>query len=135
MSITRKEFFRQGFLSLGKTALELAGTLKGEAGHSSPKLSVERDSMPVPNADSVAVPDNSRCLARGCGCFACVEHCETQAILVVPGEGIRIDQARCTGCGTCEYVCPVVPRAVRLAPRRNEVKNQAATDTTWRKGD
>lgn len=120
MSITRKEFFRQGFLSLGKTALELTDTLKGEAGQPALELLPERDTAPVPDGSMVARPDNERCLARGCGCFACVERCEPQAIMVVPGEGIRIDETRCSGCGTCEYVCPVSPKAVRLVPRNNE---------------
>jgi len=43
-----------------------------------------------------------------------VERCDTQAISVVMGEGIRIDEACCTGCGTCEYVCPVTPKAVTI---------------------
>jgi ferredoxin len=36
---------------------------------------------------------------------------------MVMGVGIRIDETRCTGCGTCEYVCPVFPKGVRLQPR------------------
>lgn len=120
MSITRKEFFRQGFFSLGKTALELADTLKGQAGEPALELPAERLTAAEADWAKVASPDNERCLARSCGCFACVERCEPQAILVVPGEGIRVDQARCSGCGTCEYVCPVSPKAVRLVPRSNE---------------
>lgn len=118
MSISRKEFFRQGLFSLGKTALDLAGTLKGEV--PSADAVVIPDTAPSGEArpDLVAAPFNERCLARNCGCFACMERCQSQAIMVVPGEGIRIDEARCTGCGTCEYVCPVNPKAVVLAPRK-----------------
>lgn len=124
MSITRKEFFRQGFLSLGKTALELADTLKGEP--ASPPMALPEMDQPAVKADmaKVAIPDNERCLARSCGCFACVERCEPQAIMVVPGEGIRIDATRCNGCGSCEYVCPVSPKAVRLAPRHDAEAKQ-----------
>jgi|SRR6185369_17276627 len=116
MSITRKEFFRQGFISLGKTALDIAGTLRGD---DVVEAAVIPDTVPsgAPRPDMTAIPFNERCLARNCGCFACVERCEPQAIMVVPGEGIRIDGALCTGCGTCEYVCPVNPKAVILQPR------------------
>lgn len=116
MSMTRKEFFRQGFFSLGKTALDIAGTLKGD---DAVEAAVIPETAPSGEAqpDMAATPFNERCLARNCGCFACVERCEPQAIMVVPGEGIRIDDASCTGCGTCEYVCPVNPKAVILQPR------------------
>jgi ferredoxin len=116
MSITRKEFFRQGFLSLGKTALEIAGTLKG---NETTEAAGIPDTAPSdePRPDMVATSFSERCLARNCGCFACVERCQSQAVMVIPGEGIRVDETRCTGCGTCEYVCPVVPKAVILQPR------------------
>ena len=116
MSITRKEFFRQGFISLGKTAIDIADTLKGGE---TAETAVIPDTVPTgdPRPDMLAVPFNERCLARNCGCFACMERCQPQAIMVVPGEGIRIDAVRCTGCGTCEYVCPVTPKAVILSPR------------------
>ena len=116
MSITRKEFFRQGFISLGKTALDIAGTLKGGEAAAA---AVIPDTVPSgePRPDMAATAFNKRCLARNCGCFACVEHCHSQAIMVVPGEGIRIDETRCTGCGTCEYVCPVSPKAVTIVSR------------------
>ncbi len=116
MSLTRKEFFRQGFMSLGKAAFDIAGTLKGEGAEVVAAEEVN-DLPPEPRPDMVATPFNDRCLARNCGCFACVERCEPQAIMVVPGEGIRVDMGLCTGCGTCEYVCPVVPKAVALVPR------------------
>lgn len=116
MNISRKDFFRQGFLTLGKAALDIAGTLKGEESAMSatiPDVAPTGELRP----DMVAASFNGQCLAKNCGCFACVERCLTQAIMVVPGEGIRIDRARCTGCGTCEYVCPATPKAVTLQPR------------------
>ncbi|MDA8430085.1 MAG: 4Fe-4S binding protein [Geobacteraceae bacterium] len=119
MSISRKEFFRQGFFSLGKTALDIVVTLKGgevvEDDGSRNAVSGE------PRPDLAATSFNERCLARNCGCFACVERCQSQAIMVVPAEGIRIDETRCTGCGTCEYICPVSPKAVIVQPRSKPV--------------
>ena len=121
MSISRKEFLRQGLFSLGKTALDIAGTLNGgEVAEAAVIPDTEPSGEPRP--DLAATPFNERCLARNCGCFACVERCQSQAIMVVPGEGIRIDEARCTGCGTCEYVCPVKPKAVILQPRTKQAE-------------
>ena len=65
----------------------------------------------------VAAADNEHCLARGCGCFTCLERCEADAIRLLPGKGIQVDSALCTGCGNCEALCPVTPKAVRLRPR------------------
>jgi ferredoxin len=113
MDISRKDFFRRGLLSLGKTALDLAGALKAV-----PAEAPEAEQHPPqPRPDMMAVPFNERCLARECGCFICSERCESGAVMVVPGQGVRIDGVRCTGCGTCEYICPVTPKAVALVPR------------------
>lgn len=116
MSITRKEFFRQALFSFGKSALDLTATVRGAAPPNPPE---EYDPYvpAVPGPDMVAEPHNDRCLAGNCGCFACVERCESEAITMVPGEGIRVNANICTGCGCCEYVCPVSPKAVVLAPR------------------
>jgi len=116
MSITRKEFLRQGLISLGKTALDIADTLKGRE---SVEAAVVPETVPSgePRPDMVAASFNEHCLARWSGCFACIERCPSQAITVVPGTGIRIAEMLCTGCGTCEYVCPLVPKAVALACR------------------
>jgi len=135
MGITRKEFFRQGMFSLGKTAIDVAGTFKsGEA----PDAPVIPDTQPSgePRPDMAASAFNERCLARNCGCFACVERCQSRAVMVVPGEGIRIDEMRCSGCGTCEYVCPVNPKAVILQPRSAPDKLPAMiADNTPVKGE
>ena len=59
------------------------------------------------------------CLASPSGgCFACSERCP------VPGA-IRLDAGRpivvaehCTGCGTCQAVCPAPVNAVRITPAK-----------------
>jgi len=134
MAITRKEFIRQGFFSLGRTALDIAVTIKGGE-------AVETAGIPESVPSGEARPDmaasqfNERCLARSCGCFACVERCQTQAIMIVPGVGIRIDETRCTGCGTCEYVCPVSPKAVILQPRTKPETPAMIADIIPAKGE
>lgn len=113
MTLSRKDFFRQGIFSLGDSLLKATGILP------QPAAEAEDDTAELPHGDQpmVAVPRNERCLARNCGCFSCVEKCEQQAIVVVMGEGIRIDTARCIGCGSCLYVCPVTPKAITLRIR------------------
>ena len=116
MGISRKDFFKQGLFSLGKTALTFADTLTGDI----PAVSVEpRGTVtpcdPQPNLRAEAF--NERCLARNCGCIACVDSCKPKAILLIPGVGVRINPLLCNGCGSCEYVCPVDPKAVVLVPR------------------
>ena len=75
------------------------------------------DFVPAPHEDLAAVAHNDTCLARNCGCIACMERCESGAIKLIPGVGVRINQQLCTGCGTCEYVCPVTPKGVRMQAR------------------
>lgn len=121
MTLSRKEFFRKGFFSLGDTLLKATGVLQ------QPDVATE-ESAGLSNRDQpmVAVPRNERCLARNCGCFSCVEKCEQQAIVVVMGEGIRIDASRCTGCGDCLFICPVTPKAIGLVVREVAVSEKGA---------
>jgi MinD superfamily P-loop ATPase len=117
MSISRKDFFRQGFFSLGKTALDIADTLKGRL----PNVPMEPQvAVPLsePRPDMVAEAFNERCLVRSNDCSYCVESCKPKAIKLNPGVGIRINPQFCNGCGACEYVCPVEPKAVVLIPRQ-----------------
>jgi len=121
VSISRKEFFRQGFFTLGDTLLKGAGIVQpGEA--------QEPDSEPEKLDDSVprrATADNGHCLARSCGCFSCIEQCENQAITMVAGVGVKIDAAACVGCGVCYDVCPVTPKAISLV-RREDQEHQSS---------
>jgi ferredoxin len=119
MDITRKEFFRQTLLSFGRAALNLAETAQGSP--PAVRAASPETISAVPGPDMVAQPDNGRCLAGNCGCFACIERCEPRAIALVLGEGIRVDPEICSGCGTCEYVCPVFPKAVVLTARQQAI--------------
>ncbi|MFZ4855849.1 MAG: 4Fe-4S dicluster domain-containing protein [Desulfuromonadaceae bacterium] len=118
MSISRKDFFRQSLSSLGKAAFEIADTLKGHLPAIPVMVAPESSPPSEPQPDLVAEAFNDRCLARSNSCSACVESCEPQAIKLNPGVGIRINPQFCNGCGTCEYVCPVEPKAVVLVPRQ-----------------
>ncbi len=117
--MSRKEFFRQGFMTLGKSVLDLSDTLSKKAFAVTETVKPQEPVKPAePRPDMVAAARNECCLARSCGCFTCSDRCDNQAILVIPGVGIRVDESFCTGCGTCEYVCPVTPKAVSLGIRK-----------------
>src|SRR6266568_2086636 len=107
-------------LSLGRTIVEVADAVRPNPDAVLQAQPDESSALREPDEKMVASAFNEHCLARQCGCFACVDRCEPQAILVVMGEGIRVEETKCTGCGTCEYVCPMTPKAVRLQPRPNE---------------
>lgn len=113
MTLTRKNFFRQGFFSLGDVLLKTAGFAQQ---NQEEELDVQPDGH-----QRVAKLLAGRCLARGCGCFSCVERCEQGAISVAAGEGIRIDGSRCNGCGNCWLICPVHPKAINLQIVKNEL--------------
>lgn len=116
MNLSRKDFFKKGLFSLAETVGTAAGMLKSSPA-AEPVPEAPDEFVPTERADMLAVADNRHCLAKNCGCFACSDRCEFGAVTVVPGQGIRVDVERCTGCGTCEYVCPVTPKAVFMAPR------------------
>lgn len=119
MTLSRKNFFKHGFFSLGDTLLKASGAVR-EVENSSdfPTVDMKEDNEPVPDTDKVATAENQYCLAKNCGCFSCVDRCESGAILIIPGTGITINETLCTGCGTCHYVCPVTPKAITLNLRK-----------------
>lgn len=125
MRISRKEFFKKGLFSLGEAVLSVTGSLKPPAVSDLPAQE-EKNFLPENRADQVAVSFNEHCLAGSCGCFDCIERCEARAVHLVIGKGIRIDEEACTGCGTCEYICPGTPKGVRLAARETRNISDAA---------
>lgn len=125
MNISRKEFFKKSLLSLGEAVFTVKDALKP----------AEDVSMNIPDCsgfaataqeDMVAAAYNEFCLAKNSGCFACMERCEVGAIKLIPGVGLRINPQFCNGCGTCEYVCPVTPKAVRMQDRITTLAPSAA---------
>lgn len=118
MNISRKDFFKKGLFSLGEAVCAASGVL-GASPETAVAVSLpdSDEFVPTPRAELTAVPHDGSCLARNSGCFACMERCEPGAIKLIPGVGIRINPQRCTGCGTCEYLCPVTPKAVKMQPR------------------
>ncbi|MBJ6724694.1 4Fe-4S binding protein [Geomesophilobacter sediminis] len=116
MTLSRKEFLRRGALSIGKGALDLVGLFGGKIPRpSTPPDEAEEAILPSPEA--VATGPAAHCLARSCGCFSCVDHCQSGAISIALGSAIAIDPNRCTGCGSCTFVCPTTPKAVSLVRR------------------
>ena len=116
MNVSRKDFFRKSLFSIGDALGALSGLVNRLDLVADEQAEAVRQQY-VPRPDMIAEPFNDRCLARNCGCFACAERCPSGAILVVPGDGVRIDEGLCSGCGTCEYVCPVAPKAIVLVPK------------------
>ena len=114
--LSRKQFFKQCVSSLGTSLREVrdaVGAATAQVQSSEPEASPQAK----PGENMVAIPRNRFCLARGCGCFTCLERCGHEAIQLVPGEGVSVDPALCVGCGTCESLCPVSPTAIQLQPR------------------
>jgi len=60
VTISRKEFFRQGIFSLGDTLLKATGILQ------QPAAGAGDDAVELPHGDQpmVALPRNERCLAK-----------------------------------------------------------------------
>lgn len=116
MNISRKDFFRKSIFSLGEAVCNASGVMK-TAPAAVATAPDDGDFVPMPREELTAVPHGGNCLAKNSGCFACMERCEPGAIKLIPGVGIRINQQLCTGCGICEYVCPVTPKAVRMQER------------------
>lgn len=72
-----------------------------------------------------AVVEADRCIrtggdAGGEDCRACIEVCPYEAFerSLAPGRAPRVIADRCTGCGLCEFRCPVPPRDGSRRSRR-----------------
>jgi ferredoxin len=116
MNISRKDFFRKSLFSLGEALCSVSGVMKSQ----SEPVMIAPDTaefVSMPHDELTAVAHNDSCLAKNSGCFSCMERCEPGAIKLIPGVGVRINQQICTGCGSCEYVCPVTPKAIRMQTR------------------
>jgi ferredoxin len=79
--------------------------------------------------------DVNRCIVKtkGTDCAACSEQCPTQAVTTVPyGVNLRLpqlDPELCTGCGGCEYACPVQPqKAIVVTGHRRHGRARRAAD-------
>ena len=116
MTLSRKDFFRQGFFSLGDTLMKGAGVALTSSNLQAADAPPE---APDDGQPKVATANNEQCLARSCGCFSCIEQCENQAITLLPGKGISVATDRCTGCGICTEICPVTPKAILLIRLEN----------------
>ena len=116
MNISRKEFFKKSLLSLGEAVFTVKDAMTSTAAVSL-DIPETADFDATPREDQVAVAHNEQCLAKNSGCFACMERCEPNAIKLIPGVGVRINSTLCNGCGICEYICPVTPKAIRLKLR------------------
>ena len=56
-----------------------------------------------------ALVDEERCIAwdgASGGCQQCFIECPYQAISLDANQRPIVDEARCTGCGVCTYICP-----------------------------
>lgn len=67
-----------------------------------------------------AVWGEGKCLrSDGQDCRICVDACPmgTAALAIEEDGRVEVREA-CTGCGTCQHVCPTTPRAIVIVPRR-----------------
>lgn len=52
-------------------------------------------------------------------CGACAEVCPTHAVYTVENQNILFPKTRtepCVGCGACQFICPVLPKAIMVDP-------------------
>lgn len=134
MIISRKDFFKKSLYSLGEAVCTISGALKSQA---EPVMTVAdtAEFVSAPHEELTAVACNDSCLAKNSGCFACLERCEPGAIKLIPGVGVRINPQLCNGCGTCEYVCPVTPKAIGMQARTIPAPSADHAELPFRKGE
>jgi len=133
VNISRKEFFRKSLTSLGEAICTVSDALKAPVAPPQDVRETENFTA-TPSEDLVAAAHNDRCLAKNSGCFSCMERCEFGAIKLIPGVGVRINQQLCTGCGACEHVCPVTPKAIRMQARTIHTPSADHAEQLTKKG-
>lgn len=69
----------------------------------------------------LACADESMCISftDGVKCGACSRRCPAGAITMTDSDGGNgpypvVDADKCIGCGSCQYVCPSAPKAIRV---------------------
>lgn len=69
----------------------------------------------------LACVDTDSCISysQGVSCGACSRRCPTGAISMVEtaaghGPHPTVDASKCIGCGSCQYVCPARPKAIKV---------------------
>ncbi len=103
MSVSRKEFLTRGLAAFGQNLLAAA---RGE------EPSQDKEQGPV--ACGPLLVDNRGCLSSRGGCFSCLDGCPREALAMVAGVGLVVDQDRCDGCGECIHICPIEPKPITL---------------------
>ena len=63
----------------------------------------------------LAVVNSEKCLQNlGTVCFSCIEHCAVDGAIQPTQQAPIINADRCTGCGSCVFVCPAPKPALNL---------------------
>jgi ferredoxin len=106
MNISRKEFLAGWLAPFGKL-LSGADQVSGQQTSAVEEFRVSGALLRI---------DQGQCLARSGGCFTCLEQCPQEAISLIPGHGISIEVAQCSGCGHCVEICPLAPAVLRFEP-------------------
>ena len=63
--------------------------------------------------------ETGACLrTQGDDCTLCVDKCPlgSAALAIAAGGGIQVHDEGCVGCGTCQFYCPALPKAIVVQP-------------------
>lgn len=54
----------------------------------------------------------------GENCTICVDQCPLgSAAIDIDGQGIRVKEKGCIGCGVCQFQCPTTPKSIQVVPK------------------